>query len=77
MVWGLYSIQSAVGNYGKLLSWRVIQLILSHFDFFYKGRANLKDKANEDMCEEVLAIAEGEMVISRIRMLVAGWRELK
>lgn len=30
MVWGLYSIQSAVGNYGKLLSWRVIQLILSH-----------------------------------------------
>lgn len=65
------------GKLWKNLSWRVIQLILSHFDFFYKERANLKDKANEDMCEEVLVIAEGEMVISRIRMPVAGWRELK
>lgn len=76
-MWGLCSIQSAVGNYGKLLSWRVIQLILSHFDFFYKERANLKDKANEDMCEEVLAVAEGEVVIYRIRMLVVGRREPK
>lgn len=32
----------------------------------------MKDKANEDMCEEVLAVAEGEVVISRIRMLVVG-----
>lgn len=43
----------------KTFELRVIQLILSHFDFFYKERANLKDKANEDMCEEVLAIAGG------------------
>lgn len=32
----------------------------------------MKDKANEDMCEEVLAVAEGEVVIPRIRMLVVG-----